>query len=166
MGFQKSDMDYAQDLIRIFDPYSPKAYIVDPSAASFEVELRRHRKPVKQANNEVLDGIRFVSNLFTQGDLVICEECHNLIREMGSYVWDTRSMKLGEDKPLKQNDHALDAMRYVLFTNYGNRAGLKGKGQQYQHQEIEAKRWQKDPLAYPGFVGSNGWQQISTGYTF
>ncbi len=44
--------------------------------------------------------------------------CRNLIKEFQSYVWDPKCLKTGEDKPLKENDHALDALRYALYSHY------------------------------------------------
>ena len=39
--------------------------------------------------------------------------CKDLIRELGLYAWDTKAK---EDKPLKENDHACDDMRYFVRT--------------------------------------------------
>jgi PBSX family phage terminase large subunit len=133
-GYQKTDYEYMQDIQREFGLYPIRTIYLDPSAASFEQELKRNKMPVKQAKNDVLDGIRFVSALFMQGDLVVCKECVNLIKEIESYVWDEKSLKLGEDKPLKQRDHALDAMRYGLYTEFGGRKSLKGPEPQKPQQ--------------------------------
>lgn len=151
MGYQKSDLEYANDIQREFGGYPLKLIYLDPSAASFEVELKRHRKPVKQANNEVLDGIRFTASLFTGGDLVINKACTNLIKEIESYVWDEKSVKMGVDKPVKQRDHALDAMRYALYTHWGHKSKLK---------ETEHKEQSINPMDYAGFgPQSYGWQK-------
>jgi phage terminase large subunit len=40
-----------------------------------------------------------------------------LIRERFSYVWDEKAAQRGEDKPVKENDHACDAERYGIYTN-------------------------------------------------
>ena len=40
----------------------------------------------------------------------------NLIRELGLYVWDDKASLRGDEKPLKVNDHAMDAMRYLCRT--------------------------------------------------
>jgi phage terminase large subunit len=64
----------------------------------------------------VLDGIRYVSTLLSNNRYFIHESCKNLIKEKASYVWDTKAQQKGEDKSLKQNDHASDAERYGLYT--------------------------------------------------
>ena len=93
-----------------------KAIIVDPSAASFIAELRKRGYKVLKANNDVLDGIRFVASLLNQGKISISDQCPNTIKEFGSYIWDQKASERGEDKPVKQHDHAMDALRYFCYT--------------------------------------------------
>lgn len=162
MGYQKTDAEYARDIMREFAGYPIKLFYLDPSAQSFEVELRRNKLPVKQAKNEVLDGIRCVSTLLSQGDLVIRRSCINLLKEIESYVWDDKSIRLGEDKPIKQRDHALDALRYVLFTHYGHRHTLK----ETNPDQRKSQQWYNDPMKNPG-LGPNqnwGWQSFGGGF--
>jgi len=150
MGYQKTDSEYVFDLKKIFDGYPIRSIYLDPAAASFEVELRRHKMPVKQAKNDVIDGIRFVANLFTNGDLVVKQNCLHLIKEIESYVWDSRSGKDGVDRPIKIRDHAVDAMRYALFTHWGHKATLSEK------QEPKSI----NPMQYSGYgPNSYGWQR-------
>lgn len=159
MGFQKTDAEYAEDIKRVFAGYPIRLTYLDPSAASFETELRRQKITVKQAKNDVIDGIRFVGTLLSQGDLVICKECRNLLKEIESYVWDEKSVRLGEDKPIKQRDHALDAMRYVLFTHFGSKTTLKNPSREESYMLQEQKKFQKNPMNYNGYVNSPGWQR-------
>ena len=110
---QKTDREYADDLIAFMGERSC-AVIVDPSAASFIEELRRRDCYVIPANNEVLDGIRRTGALLGRRKILISEECPCLIGEMGSYVWDERASQHGDERPVKQNDHSLDALRYYI----------------------------------------------------
>ena len=88
--------------------------IVDPSAASFIETIRRHGKySVKKARNDVLDGIRITALLLKSGKLLIHKSCEDSIREFGLYLWDEKS---SEDKPIKENDHAMDDIRYFCNT--------------------------------------------------
>jgi len=158
MGYQKTDSDYQLDLKKEFGQYPISMVYLDPSAQSFEVELKRFKWPVKQAKNDVLDGIRFVGDMFVRGELKINQECRSLIREMESYVWDSKSAKDGVDKPLKQRDHAIDALRYALFTAFGHRKTLRQKTVEERALEAEQRRYAANPMAYPGFSNSPGWQ--------
>ena len=112
---QKTDKQYADDMAEFMGtaPEDQCMIIVDPSAASFIQELRSRGWVVKEADNEVLDGIRKVSTLLETGRLMINKNnCLGLVSEMYSYVWDDKAIEHGEDKPVKQQDHGPDAIRY------------------------------------------------------
>lgn len=113
---QKTDIEYAEELKQFLGTIKPKAVIVDPSAASFIAQLKKEGFHVKKANNDVLDGIRFVGTLLNQKKILIYKDCENLIREFSSYVWDIKAVERGEDKPVKKEDHAMDALRYFCMT--------------------------------------------------
>lgn len=119
MGHQKTDADYARDIQKQFGDYPIKLIYVDPSAISFHLELRRFGMPVVAAKNDVIDGIRFVSTMFTEGNLVVHESCHNLIREIEGYVWDEKSARLGVDEPKKERDHACVTGDTLVSTDEG-----------------------------------------------
>lgn len=123
---QKTDSEYADDLKNFIKFYNVQAIYIDPSAASFKLELQKQGfQNLYEAMNEVNDGIRFVSKYLSNGTLKICRKCTHLIQEFQSYVWDPKCLKTGEDKPLKQNDHALDALRYVIYSHFFGKDGQK-----------------------------------------
>jgi PBSX family phage terminase large subunit len=113
---QKTDSEYADDLDRWLGGIKPVKIIIDPSAASFIAELKKRGYAIKKAKNDVLDGIRFVASLLNQGKISISDQCPNTIKEFGSYIWDQKASERGEDKPVKQHDHAMDAFRYFCYT--------------------------------------------------
>ena len=97
------------------DPEFMCGTIVDPSAASFIQELRGRGIIVTAANNDVLDGIRKTSSLFARNKLMVnVENCPGLTDELHSYVWDDKATLIGEDKPVKEQDHGPDALRYYV----------------------------------------------------
>ncbi len=88
--------------------------VVDPSAASFIEVIKRHGKfVVKRAKNAVLDGIRYTAGLISDGKILINKACVNTICEFSEYSWDETQ---GVDTPIKQNDHAMDDIRYFCYT--------------------------------------------------
>ena len=113
---QKTDTEYADDLEQWLDGIKPVKIVIDPSAASFIAELKKRGYAIKKAKNDVLDGIRFVASLLNQGKIAISDQCPNTIKEFGSYIWDQKASERGEDKPVKQHDHAMDALRYFCYT--------------------------------------------------
>ena len=118
-GRQKTDKEFSDDLTAWLDGIAIKAVILDPAAASFKAQLE------KEAKNDVLDGIRFVATLLLQGSIFIDSSCDNLIKEFSSYIWDAKAGERGEDKPVKEYDHALDALRYFCMTIIKMRPGIR-----------------------------------------
>lgn len=114
----KTDAEYAEAMREFMtdDPQEQCMIVVDPSAKSFITELRQRGFYVREGNNDVLDGIRETATLFTLNHLHIHERCIGLIRELRSYVWDAKAEERGEEKPVKMQDHAPDALRYYVRT--------------------------------------------------
>ena len=111
---QKTDEEYYADLESFACGVPIVQVIIDPSAASFRECIRRHGKfRVKDAKNDVLDGIRFTASLMASKKLKIHESCENTMRELGAYAWDGKAT---EDKVIKANDHSMDQMRYLCYT--------------------------------------------------
>ena len=67
-----------------------------------------------QADNEVLDGIRRVSTLLKRRLIKVNPSCEAILDEFGAYIWDEKAALRGEEKPVKQSDHSLDALRYYV----------------------------------------------------
>lgn len=96
----------------------PEWTVVDPSAASFWTQLHDDGLDPRKGDNSVLDGIRLLSSLLAGGQLKIHRSCAHLIDEMPSYSWDEKAAAAGEDAPVKEADHGVDALRYALKTTY------------------------------------------------
>lgn len=111
---QKTDEEYYTDIESLAGDYYIQYIIVDPSASSFIETIRRHGKfNVKKAVNDVLDGILNVSSFLDAGMLLFDESCEASFREFHSYAWDDKAT---EDKVIKENDHAMDDIRYFCST--------------------------------------------------
>lgn len=94
----------------------PKEVILDPSATALKVELRKNGYKVRAAENDVLNGIADVSTMLQSERLLFSEKCQSTIREFGVYAWDEKAASRGEDAPIKENDHGMDAVRYFVRT--------------------------------------------------
>lgn len=113
-GKSKTDEEYYTELEKLTNGLPIRAVIIDPSAASFIECIRRHGHfQVRQADNAVLDGIRNTAVAFNSGKIKIYDCCTNTIAEFGAYRWDEKS---DQDKPIKENDHAMDDIRYFVQT--------------------------------------------------
>lgn len=68
------------------------------------------------ANKSVVPGIQHVASLFKTDNLFLIESAVEMIdKELCSYVWSSDKK---EEKPNKDNDDCLDAVRYALYTHY------------------------------------------------
>lgn len=95
---------------------TPEVIAVDPSALNFIRQLHRDKLRVASADNSVMPGIHEVASLLAGGKLLIHKSCVNLIEQLQSYAWDEKAAEKGEDKPVKKDDHAVDALRYGILT--------------------------------------------------
>lgn len=136
---QKTTGEYYEELVKLVESRKfhmmqgqyqvervkePTAIIIDPSASAMIAEIESHgRFLVIKADNEVLAGIRATASMIAEGRYHInLDRCQATVKEFYSYVWDEKAK--GEDKPVKENDHAMDALRYFTQTIYVNERGL------------------------------------------
>ena len=113
-GALLTDEEYCERLEELAGGCPVEQVVVDPCAASFiECIRRRGRFRVVKANNDVANGIRRVSALLKEGKLRFAACCQDCIREFGQYCWEEDA---GQDIPKKEDDHAMDDMRYFVMT--------------------------------------------------
>ena len=113
-GVSRTDEEHYAALERLAGDLADRVryVIADPSAASFIECIRRHGVfRVRKADNAVVDGIRDTATLLENGYLQFDESCKDTIREFGLYRWDEKSPV---DRPIKENDHAMDDVRYFV----------------------------------------------------
>lgn len=123
---QKSDSEYVDDLASFINGYNIKAIYVDPSATSFKVECRKQGiSQVFDAENDVLNGIRYQYKLMLNGTYKVCKNCTRTIEEYGNYLWNKKAAENGKEEPLKRHDHTKDAERYALFTHLFDKDGTR-----------------------------------------
>ena len=112
-GITPTDEQYHDALVELAAGLPVEQVIVDPSAASFIAVLRKRGVfRVRKAKNGVLPGIRLVASLLQQGKLLFSESCENSLREFSLYCWEDDP---GKDTPRKENDHAMDEIRYFCM---------------------------------------------------
>ena len=131
-GMQKTDAEYLQDIESRFDKlingYRERAkqrltekipVIIDPSAASFIALLKRTDwAKVLPARNDVLNGIRETATAMNMGRIAVMDYITEFKDEAGGYVWDDST---DDERPVKVNDHMMDAMRYFVLTMHVNK---------------------------------------------
>ncbi len=124
-GTEKDNSQYADDLLEFVRGVElwPTNVVIDPSAASFKIELRNRGLHAKEtvetinADNNVIEGIRKVNTLMTRRRIHFHKSMEHTIKEMTSYVWDDKALQSsGKEKPVKVADHGPDAVRYYVST--------------------------------------------------
>lgn len=115
-GVQKTDEEYYKELEKLADGFEIRYVIVDPSASSFITTIKIHGKfTVRKARNDVLNGIRATMDFLNNDKLFFCKNCKDIIREFSLYCWDSENLH-EKDTVIKENDHAMDDMRYFCYT--------------------------------------------------
>ena len=117
-GIQRTDEEYCDNIDYLAKGYNIRQVIVDPSAASFIASLRKRGYAIRKANNDVLDGIRRTAVYLKNGNIKIHRSCVDSIAEFGLYRWDD---KASADTVIKENDHAMDDIRYFANTIMKNK---------------------------------------------
>lgn len=113
-GYQRTDEEHYAELEKLAGDRYIERVIIDPSAASFKATIKRHDKFfVKSAKNDVINGIRTTSQMLNDGRIKIGVKCKASQEEFGMYRWDD---KAEVDKVVKENDHAMDDIRYFAYT--------------------------------------------------
>ncbi len=116
-GRQKINSEFADDVQAFLEPYAVRNIYIDPSALAMKLELQRRGMHIVPAINDVYNGIQTMCTEMGKGNLYVCKDCPNLIREIEGYVWDSKKSAQGDDEPMKKGDHAIDALRYVCETH-------------------------------------------------
>jgi len=116
-GRQKLVGELAQDIQEFLDPYGVRAIYIDPSAAALRAELSRRGIHCVDAENDVEAGIQIITSMIREGQCQVMYNCTNLIREIEGYSWDPKAAERGDDKPIKKDDHIIDALRYCLASH-------------------------------------------------
>jgi PBSX family phage terminase large subunit len=116
---QKTDVQYMADLTAFIGNIRYTRIIVDPAAAAFIVLLKQNGfRNVTLAKKDVADGIQAVANTLFEGKLFVNDCCENTIKEFSVYSWDIKAGQKGIERPLKMNDHCMDALRYFVFIQF------------------------------------------------
>ena len=120
-GVSRTDEEHYAELERLAGDLPINSVIVDPSAASFIECIRRHgRFRVRKADNDVITGIRNVSNALQSCELHFAPECADALREFTLYRWDSKRPDIAV---VKENDHAMDDIRYYVTTIIHDKGG-------------------------------------------
>lgn len=109
---QKTDGQYADDMSDFMGANRACEIIVPPECASLEAEFKLRGWWVREAENEVDEGIKTVAGMMTNRKIRIHRRCVNLRKQLETYIWDQKAALRGIEQPLKQLDDGPDCLRY------------------------------------------------------
>lgn len=127
-GKQKSPSEYAADLVDFMNDlhelYENRVFYIflDPSAKGLSEEIKRATRTgleyqviIRDADNDVALGISRVQKALAFDILSVSPNQENAVREFGTYEYDKKSVERGKEVPVKEDDHCMDAIRYVVM---------------------------------------------------
>lgn len=113
-GCRRTDEEHYAAVEELAGDLLIQSVVVDPSANSFKETVWRHgRFDVRPGDNAVVDGIGTTSVMLKEGLVLVNRDCTATVSEFGLYRWDDKAIK---DRPVKENDHAMDSLRYCCNT--------------------------------------------------
>lgn len=113
-GIPRTDEEHYAALKALAGNRPIQQIVIDPSAASFIAAIRAHGEfRAVPAKNDVLSGIHRVADAIRGGKIFIGRDCTDTLREFTLYQWDANAAR---DAPVKENDHAMDDIRYFVST--------------------------------------------------
>ena len=115
-GVVRTEDEHRDALIAFAKQYKAERCTVwvDPATPNtFKSKLRRSHFVVRNADNDVLPGLTTTASMLKRQNMVVSDNCPVLQEEMMNYLWDDRS---DIDKPIKENDHGCDALRYYCHS--------------------------------------------------
>lgn len=104
----------------------PRWWVIDPASRnksnqtgrSDQMEFADHGIFTSPGQNAVRAGINKVKERLRANKMFVTRDCPELISEFRKYRWSTprRSDDDAREKPIKRDDHLLDALRYVVMS--------------------------------------------------
>jgi len=117
------------EIASMLKTWTPDIVYPDPAEPDRIKILRDNGFYVREVNKDIKLGVDHVRQLFRLNKVFIHESCLNLIEEIQQYRYPDNGQS---DKPIKENDHAMDALRYALFMHKPNeRAFLQAQTERF-----------------------------------
>ncbi len=141
--------------------YKVNMFYADPSGPQYMAELQRRGLYVGPGNRDVVVGINRVAELLKTNKLKVFSTCDNVIEEFEHYSWESKKRgsrgDLSKEKVKKQDDHSMDALRYLVMSTYHTRgktpARKKSEVQRWREGHFRTKKRDKK---YPDVEGGAG----------
>lgn len=112
---QYSDYELSSELSKFIGGRGINRVVVPHDSTSFNTQLLRDGFSLSPVNPDVLEGIKTVQSMLQNSRIRVHDtRARNCIKQLQTYSWDNKARKMGVDKPLKRDDHSVDALRYAI----------------------------------------------------
>lgn len=119
-------------------------YYPDPAEPDRVDSLRRTGVNVRDVSKDVEAGIQSVRSLFKEDRIHIHSSLVNLINEIETYRYaDKKPDQNEQEAPIKEHDHAVDAMRYMLYMQAP--VGISSRAKQFIPNHLSARKGYYNP---------------------
>lgn len=110
-----SDSEYLADFEEFAGGAEKVVYVtINEEAEAFKNLLRNKGYRVRVVDEDVRKSISKVDTMFALNKLIINRNCEKLISEIKGYIWDEKAAERGEEKPVKTNSAACEALREAV----------------------------------------------------
>lgn len=112
-----------EQIIQTTQLFKPNEVYPDPAEPDRIEQMANAGLNIREVSKDIPAGINRVRELFKQGRIKVHADCKNLIHELETYRYPERGVDYSskidlneKEVPVKENDHAMDALRYALYT--------------------------------------------------
>lgn len=96
--------------------YMPSRVYPDPAEPDRIEILKKKGLNCLSVSKDIVAGIGMVRQMFKQNRLFVSKSCKNLLWELETYHYpDKKPDRNEEEKPVKENDHLMDSLRYAIY---------------------------------------------------
>lgn len=128
-----------EDIIEYAKSMRGTYYYADPAESDRIEMLRRSGVNVREVSKDVEAGLDSVRALFKTDRIHIHSSLINLISELETYRYaDKKPDQNEKEEPVKEHDHACDAMRYMLYMQ--EPIGMRMQARQFTPNHTGARR--------------------------
>jgi PBSX family phage terminase large subunit len=134
-----------QEIIEYASSLRGNKYYPDPAEPDRLEEMRRAGLNVMDVSKDIEAGISTVQELLKTKRLHVHSSCVNLINEFETYRYPDKKPDMNEkETPIKEHDHALDAIRYGLYMQEAHQS--TGQAKQFIPKGMSARRGYQLPI--------------------
>ncbi len=139
----KTTDEILQECYFFQEKYNVNEWYPDPAEPDRLEEMRRRGFYVKNTNKDIKYGISKIQELINQRRVRVLRKCNNIIEEFNFYHYDEENPNpKNKDLPVKDKDHAMDAIRYAIVGHLPMVIELRSSSQIFFNRRLYKNRFE------------------------